>query len=313
MGGSDYSFSSRSTRTELFSAKNADGSFKMKTDQIFEQNTKRKAHESMLPNKKNKAHLRESRDSEKHPNSVPIIVVLDVTGSMGDIPEHLIREGLPNLVSKIMEKGIKDPQILIMAVGDSRCDGNDGVFQLGQFESGDKEMDMWLERIWISGGGGGNGGESYNWAYLYALNHIETDAWQKRKQKGFIFTIGDDHCHSQLSSREIQEYMGEVTKTTETVDTQSLVEKLKEQWHVYHLDLDHYPMTSWEHLLGKENVLRCGRKDYDGMANKIAEVVGSYTHETSKTAVAPKPEQKKDDIDVGKTEDKKDDKPQVML
>jgi hypothetical protein len=303
MGGTDYNYSRRSMKTTMLSAKGADGQHKVKTDQIFESNKRGSTHESMLPTAKNKAHLREARDTTVHPLTVPIIIALDITGSMGDIPDHLIREGLPKIVSKIMEKGVADPAIMIMAVGDSKCDNNNGVFQLGQFESGDAEMDMWLERIWISQGGGGNGGESYNWPYYYALHHVETDAWEKRKQKGFIFTIGDDHCHTSISNREIDEVMGDVAKVKETVDTKSLVDSLKEKWNVYHIELG-YTAKSWKGLLGSENVVEMGRTDYDGMANKIADIVVSYTKHAKPAS---------DGDTIKKTEPvedvKKDDKP----
>ena len=39
-----------------------------------------------------KALVRESRDSEEHPETVSIIVALDVTGSMGFVPEHIVKE-----------------------------------------------------------------------------------------------------------------------------------------------------------------------------------------------------------------------------
>jgi len=284
MGGSSYNFNARSAKTASLNTKDKSGNYTVTRDALFEQNRKHTAHESMIPNAKNKAHLRESRDSDAHPNSVPVIIALDVTGSMGDIPENLIREGLPKIVSKIMEKGVADPQILIMAVGDSRCDADNGVFQLGQFESGDKEMDMWLERIWISNGGGGNGGESYNWPYYYALNHVQTDAWDKRKQKGFIFTIGDDHCHDTLSVREIDEVMGSVAASKESVKTEHLVDALKDKWNIYHMDLGNCKHT-WSTLIGSENVVDCGRSDYDGLANKIADIVVSYSHATPKASV----------------------------
>lgn len=298
MGGGTYDFQARSLRTASYASKSA--------DQLFEQNKQKKSHKSMLPNAANKAQLREARDSETHPNSVPVIIALDVTGSMGDIPLHLIKEGLPKIVSKMMELGVKDPQIMVMAIGDSRSDNNDGVFQIGQFESADAEMDMWLSRIWISENGGGNNGESYHWAYLYARDHIQTDAWDKRKQKGFIFTIGDDNCHPHLTSTEIQEYMGEISNVKETVQSKDLVDEVKKKWNVYHIQLGHdYVQNNWEKLIGKENVLTARRNDYDGMANKIANTVASYTKVTTVTPgpqvkeTAPQPDEepteKKDD------------------
>lgn len=283
MGGSDYSYSRRSFKTASLSSKNDDGSYKVKTDDIFQSNKKHTAHESMIPNRNNKAHLREARDSEKHPNSTPIIIALDITGSMESIPDHLIREGLPKIVGRMAQLGVPDPAICIMAVGDSAVDGNNGVFQLGQFESGDVEMDLWLERIWISKKGGGNEGESYNWPYFYALHHVKTDAWEKRKQKGFIFTIGDERCLEQLTSTEIKEYMGEVATTTETVQTPKLVESVQEKWNTFHIDLsrgrDQYGKNinqSWKDMIGAQNVIECGRDDYDGLANKIAETVAAH-------------------------------------
>jgi hypothetical protein len=48
--------------------------------------------------------IRESRDS---PMSIPIIVALDVTGSMGRIPHDLAKVGLPNMMGGIIEHGIQ--------------------------------------------------------------------------------------------------------------------------------------------------------------------------------------------------------------
>jgi hypothetical protein len=132
-------------------------------DTVFEQNRKRKIHESMDPKT---IKLREARDSAEHPNVFPVILGLDLTGSMGSIPVYLIREGLPHIMGKLIQKGFNDASLLFVGVGDHEND--DAPLQVGQFESGDDELDTWLTRTWVEGGGGGNAGESYLLAWYFA-------------------------------------------------------------------------------------------------------------------------------------------------
>jgi hypothetical protein len=46
--------------------------------------------------------FRESRDSEAHPNTVSIAFALDVTGSMGKIPELLAKKELPTFTCEVV-------------------------------------------------------------------------------------------------------------------------------------------------------------------------------------------------------------------
>jgi hypothetical protein len=96
--------------------------------------------------------VREARDSEHHPRSVPIIVAFDVTGSMGDVPMRFAKDLLGRLMTRLVEHGwVSDPQVLFAAIGDAVSDR--APLQVGQFESG-LEMDMWLTRLWLEGRGG---------------------------------------------------------------------------------------------------------------------------------------------------------------
>lgn len=147
MGGTFYSNSNRTLRAESL------GYHKKSVNEIFVQNQKRMIHEQMEPSK---VFIRESRDSDNHPNSLPIIIALDLTGSMGRIPHDLVKDGLPKIMGGIIQNGIPDPQVLFLGVGDHECDK--APLQVGQFESGDEELDLWLTRTYIEGGGGGNGG-----------------------------------------------------------------------------------------------------------------------------------------------------------
>lgn len=61
--------------------------------------------------------VRESRDSNEHPETTPIIIALDVTGSMRRTPHEMIKDNFPKLMDALMQLGVKDPQLLFMAVG----------------------------------------------------------------------------------------------------------------------------------------------------------------------------------------------------
>lgn len=245
MGGTRYNKSARDIKAmkEGYASKSA--------NEIFTQNAKRMAHESMNPNG---ITFREARDSAVHPNSVPIILGLDVTGSMGHIPHELIKEGLPNLMDGIIEGGVPDPALLFLGIGDHECDGY--PLQVGQFESGDEELDMWLTRTYIESGGGGNGGESYLLAWYFAAFHTKTDAFEKRNQKGLLFTIGDEPCLQVLSASAIKEIMGTGEQTYTHLE---LLEEVKKRYEVYHISVLHSDQgiradIGWKELLG-ENCL----------------------------------------------------------
>ena len=134
--------------------------------------------------------VRESRDSVDSPMSTPVIIGFDVTASMGYLAQELAVNAVNRAVLTLYDrKPISNPQILCSAVGDARCDTS--PLQVTQFES-DIRMISQLTELWLEGGGGGNGGESYNLLWYFAAVHTRTDCFEKRGGKGFLFTIGDD-------------------------------------------------------------------------------------------------------------------------
>src|SRR3989344_5461805 len=125
----------------------------------------------------------------KHPDSIPIAMILDVTGSMHSIPT-VLQQKLSRLMDVGIDKaGIPDPQVLVGAVGDSVSDRF--PIQVGQFESSNL-FDEQLRNIILEGGGGGQSMESYALAYRFAADHTATDAFEKRGKKGYLFTMGDE-------------------------------------------------------------------------------------------------------------------------
>src|ERR1700754_3820389 len=66
--------------------------------------------------------VRECRDSAEHPESLPIAVLFDVTGSMGMVPRAL-QAKLPDLLGLLLRQGyVEHPQVLFGAIGDATCD-----------------------------------------------------------------------------------------------------------------------------------------------------------------------------------------------
>ena len=193
---------------------------------------------------------REARDSEHHPNSVPIIVAFDVTGSMGDIPTRFAQELLGKLMARLVEQAwVTDPQILIAAIGDAVSDR--APLQVGQFESG-LEMDMWLTRLWLEGGGG-DIPESYTLAHWFAANHTSTDAWEKREKRGYLFTIGVA-THKPMQPSHVQRVFGH--KTEKPTDSASVIAAAAERYELFHIQItrgreaDAATVQDWTTLLG---------------------------------------------------------------
>ena len=136
--------------------------------------------------------IRECCDSKEHPESLPIILALDVTGSMGDTAIR-IQKLLNPIMTKIYEE-VKDAEIAIMAIGDLACD--DAPIQMSQFESDIRIADN-LDKIYFERGGGGNTWESYTAAWYMGLKHTKLDCW-KRGRKGIIITMGDEKLNPYL-------------------------------------------------------------------------------------------------------------------
>jgi hypothetical protein len=151
--------------------------------------------------------VRESRDSVTHPASLGIVFALDVTGSMGDIPVMLAKTQLPTFMTTVLDVGVKDPQIMFMAVGDAFSDS--APLQVGQFESAAKEMDKWLTLSFLEGGGGGSNQESYELAMYFAARHTEMDCWKKRNKRGYFVMTGDELPYPRVSKDRVKKIVGD--------------------------------------------------------------------------------------------------------
>lgn len=198
--------------------------------------------------------VRECRDSADHPNSLGIVFALDVTGSMGDIPELLAKQELPNFMKLLTAFGIVDPQLMFMAIGDATSDN--ASLQVGQFESTAPLIDQWLTWSYLEGGGGGSGEESYDLAFYTAAQHTDMDNWVKRKKKGYLFITGDELPYPAVSRHQVEGLIGE--KLDEDIPIEEVIAAAAETYHLFFLipDLQRRQAceSRWRELLGDHTI-----------------------------------------------------------
>lgn len=179
--------------------------------------------------------VRECRDSTEHPETLPVILALDVTGSMGDSAMEVAKK-LNGIVTDITQKA-KDAEFCVMAIGDTYCDR--APVQMSQFES-DVRIAEAFDDIWFEAGGGSNPWESYTAAWYMAAYRTDLDAW-KRGGRGILITLGDEPINPVLDRAELQAFVGKHNSPTDEreIDAKDLYEAVSKKYDVYHVYVDH--------------------------------------------------------------------------
>jgi hypothetical protein len=217
--------------------------------------------------------LRESRDSATHPDSVAIGVIFDVTGSMGSVP-RVLQGKLGALMRTLIQKGyVANPQILFGAVGDAYCD--DVPLQIGQFESG-LEMDDDLGKLYLEGGGGGQVHESYELALYYFARHTRIDCYERRGQKGYLFTIGDEKPYDLVRKAQVAQHIGaDIERDLPVEQIVAELQRRYEHFHIIPTNTAHGQSAEvqgrWRALLGERVLLL---RDEAAVCETIALAIG---------------------------------------
>jgi len=201
-----------------------------------------------------KFQIRECCNSEEHPNTIPVILALDVTGSMGSACAETAA-ALGVIITNLYEK-FKDIEFCVMGIGDLAYD--DAPIQMSQFES-DIRIAESLDKIYMEMGGGGNGFESYTAAWYMGLNRTKLDCWEQGR-KGIIITMGDEFLNPYLPYKKLNSFVNSSEK--KDIETKELYELVSKKFYVYHISVDdketcykHYKHEcdeNWKKLL-KEN------------------------------------------------------------
>ena len=205
--------------------------------------------------------VRECLDTEEHPETIPVILALDVTGSMGSAAT-MCASKLDEIMKELYDK-VKDVEFLMMGIGDLACD--DAPIQASQFESDIRILDQTTK-------------------VYFGLHNTKLDCW-KRGKKGIIITMGDEPLNPYLPGRRLSEVLG---TSTQDVDTEVLYKEVCEKYDVYHIAITNNSCygrykdeikDSWGKLLNQHLIIATSNE----LPKIISEIVAEHENNYSNT------------------------------
>ena len=201
--------------------------------------------------------VRESRDSEDSPESTPIIIGFDSTGSMGYLAAEIAKNSLNRTATMILEKRpVTDPHIMCAAFTSPSSSSTHPAMQVTQFEADIRVVEQLLEFKL-------DGGNRYSYdslVWYFALMHTSIDSYEKRKKKGFIFCIGDevgdDGNIDILNAKEIRDVFND--DTAHNYKTKELFSQTSEKYEIFHIitgGRTESSLETWERLVPGRNAV----------------------------------------------------------
>lgn len=263
MGGGAWSSDTYSKRVRDWGFASADSLAASSVSQVY----KSRSLDSMLDPR---GVIRECCDSEEHPNTIPVILALDVTGSMGSACTMCAAK-LDEIMTKLYSE-VQDVQFMMMGIGDLAYDR--APIQATQFESDIRILDQ-TTKTYFEGGGGGNNFESYTAAWYFGLHNTKLDCWN-RGRKGIIITLGDEPLNPYLPKNPLNEVLGSTEQAD--VDTDKLYQEVCEKFDVYHIAITNNSSywrykdgikKSWGELLGQ----RLFEAESDDLPKIVSQIV----------------------------------------
>ena len=202
--------------------------------------TTTKAKEQYLPKFIN---MRESRDSEDSPNSTPVILGFDVTGSMGYLAEEIAKNALNETVTQIYAKNpVTNPHIMCAAFVEA--EDPDGL-QVTQFEADIRVVEQLLD---LRVGFGGNWYSYDSLLWYFAAKHTSIDSFEKRGKKGILIGIGDEIADNQdrhiLSKKEIEDMFGD--KVDKDITLAQAYAMASEKYEIIHIITGENQENAWK-------------------------------------------------------------------
>ncbi len=189
----------------------------------------------------------------------PIVLVFDVTGSMGTWPAVMFSK-FGYFDHEVDFYTDHDYEVCVAAVGDhnygdesSRGGSDKYPLQVRPFGKG-KDVAEALTKLVNERGGGGNSVEAYNLAAVYFANNCEIT----KAIRPVIIFVGDEGIHAVTEAKDAKSLCKVDTATN--LDTAEVFEQLKKKFEVFVIRKiydgtgDHRINKQWEDYLGADHV-----------------------------------------------------------
>lgn len=221
---------------------------------------------------------RESREGADNPAATPIIIGVDVTGSMGVLAEELVVRGLNQTFTALIDrKPVSDPHVMAMAIGDAFFDR--APLQVTQFEA-DLRIVEQLRQLWLEGGGGGNRGESYSLAHAFAGLKTVHDAREQHGRKGFLFTVGDEPVLDGVTRDQLVRVLG--VDARRDLSGRDAVRLAADAYEIFHIIVDgSYAARHMAEVRRSWEAILPGRVLYLPDPTRLADMIVSTIERTS--------------------------------
>lgn len=154
----------------------------------------------------------------------PIIIAVDVTGSMADWPFEIF-DRLPLLFNTLSQYR-EDLAICFAAIGDASVD--DWPLQVTSFASG-FDLEQQLNSLYGEGGGG-DAPESYGLFAHWVNTHVSIS---KTQEKPFLIVFGDINMHPKVSKTHINTYLGD--NNSNDIDAIKAWKDVSSNWNTWFL------------------------------------------------------------------------------
>ena len=234
-------------------------------------------HPSLNPIRiKDKIHaVLESRDSDDHPNTLPVLMCFDVTGSNRD-RAVVAQKRLPTLMD-LLGKYVPDVHVAV-AANDDYATSDKSCIQISEFEA-DNRLDDHIRNIWLIGAGGGNQGESYDLLLYAAARKVKSDSMEKRNKKGYLFLYADERIFDYVDKIQVMDVFGDTIE--KNIPIAEMIEEVRKSWNIFILSPDRDYQGSkeqYKNLFGEESVIES--QDPNLICELVASIVGLYEKKT---------------------------------